>query len=114
MKSSFALQAKVSLLKTSLNIVHVCDLIAILLAVNPSQNLQEVQKNLFLANLISNRDIDIEKNQMQAIPYRVAGESLIFLMNCTPPEIFEVLKVASVCRMKLESSKMDFPELKGT
>ncbi|KRX86643.1 hypothetical protein T4E_2943 [Trichinella pseudospiralis] len=53
-------------------------------------------------------------NQMQAIPYRVAGESLIFLMNCTPPEIFEVLKVASVCRMQLESSKMDFPELKGT
>ncbi|KRX58463.1 Retrovirus-related Pol polyprotein from transposon TNT 1-94, partial [Trichinella sp. T9] len=62
---------------------------------------------------------DDERNQMQLIPYRAAVGSLIFLMNCTPPDIsFEVSKVAQFAEnpgiSHWKAVKRIFRYIKGT
>ncbi|KRZ81709.1 Retrovirus-related Pol polyprotein from transposon TNT 1-94 [Trichinella sp. T8] len=62
---------------------------------------------------------DDERNQMQLIPYRAAVGSLIFLMNCTRPDIsFEVSKVAQFAEnpglTHWKAVKQIFRYIKGT
>ncbi|KRX72276.1 Retrovirus-related Pol polyprotein from transposon TNT 1-94 [Trichinella sp. T6] len=62
---------------------------------------------------------DDERNQMQLIPYRAAVASLIFLMNCTRPDIsFEVSKVAQFAEnpglSHWKAVKRIFRYMKGT
>ncbi|KRZ49324.1 Retrovirus-related Pol polyprotein from transposon TNT 1-94 [Trichinella nativa] len=62
---------------------------------------------------------DDERNQMQLIPYRAAVGSLIFLMNCTRPDIsFEVSKVAQFAEnpglSHWKAVKRIFRYIKGT